>query len=100
MTYIKLMLKVLSNLLPNLISTNQNGYVTNIFISEGGRLIPDILEMTDILNMEGYLLTVDIEKSFDSVDQYFLLVILEKYSIKKIFLRWIEVLLNNLRNSA
>ena len=90
----------MKNLLPNLISTNQNGYVTNIFISEGGRLIPDILEMTDILNMEGYLLTVDIEKSFDSVDQYFLLVILEKYSIKKIFLRWIEVLLNNLRNSA
>ena len=90
----------MKNLLPNLISTNQNGYVTNIFISEGSRLIPDILEMTDILNMEGYLLTVDIEKSFDSVDQYFLLVILEKYSIKKIFLRWIEVLLNNLRNSA
>ena len=90
----------MKNLLPNLISANQNGYVTNIFISEGGRLIPDILEMTDILNMEGYLLTVDIEKSFDSVDQYFLLVILEKYSIKKIFLRWIEVLLNNLRNSA
>ena len=90
----------MKKLLPNLISTNQNGYVTNIFISEGGRLIPDILEMTDILNMEGYLLTVDIEKSFDSVDQYFLLVILEKYSIKKIFLRWIEVLLNNLRNSA
>ena len=90
----------MKNLLPNLISTNQNGYVTNIFISEGGRLIPDILEMTDILNMEGYLLTVEIEKSFDSVDQYFLLVILEKYSIKKIFLRWIEVLLNNLRNSA
>ena len=90
----------MKNLLPNLISTNQNGYVTNIFISEGGRLIPDILEMTDIVNMEGYLLTVDIEKSFDSVDQYFLLVILEKYSIKKIFLRWIEVLLNNLRNSA
>ena len=90
----------MKNLLPNLISTNQNGYVTNIFISEGGRLIPDILEMTDILNMEGYLLTVEFEKSFDSVDQYFLLVILEIYSIKKIFLRWIEVLLNNLRNSA
>ena len=32
------------------------------FVSEGGRLISDILEMTDTLNMEGYLLATDIEK--------------------------------------
>ena len=51
--------------------------------------------MTDILNMEGYLLTIDIEKAFDSVDHYFLLAILEKYGFKKNFLRWIETLLNN-----
>ena len=51
--------------------------------------------MTDILNMEGYLLTIDIEKAFDSVDHYFLLAILEIYGFKKNFLRWIETLLNN-----
>ena len=45
--------------------------------------------------MEGYLLTADIEKAFDSVDHYFLLAILEKYGFKKTFLRWIEALLNN-----
>ena len=28
----------------------------------------DILKMTDILNMEGYLPAIDIEKAFDSVD--------------------------------
>ena len=51
--------------------------------------------MADILNMEGYLLTIDIEKAFDSVDHYFLLAIPEKYDFKKNFLRWIETLLNN-----
>ena len=51
--------------------------------------------MTDILNMEGYPLTIDIEKAFDSVDHYFLLAFLEKYDFKKNFLRWIETLLNN-----
>ena len=45
--------------------------------------------------MEGYLLTRDTEKAFDSVDHYFLLAILEKYGLKKNFLRWIETLLNN-----
>ena len=82
--------KVLSNriknLLPNLISNNQNAYVANRFISEGGRSISDILEMIDILNMEGYLLTIDIEQAFDSID-HFLLAVLEKHGSKKNFLR-------------
>ena len=51
--------------------------------------------MRDIFNMEGYLLEIDIEKAFDSVDHYSLLAILGKYSFKKNFLRWIETLLNN-----
>ena len=78
-----------------MISTNQKAYVTNKFLREGGRLISDILEMKENLNMEGYLLTVDIEKAFDTVDHYFLLAILEKYGFKKNFLRWIETLLKN-----
>ena len=45
--------------------------------------------------MEGYFLTIDIEKAFDSVDHYFLLVILEKHGFKKNVLGWIEALLNN-----
>ena len=61
---VKLISKVLSNqiknLLPNLISINQNVCLTNRFISEGGRIISDISEMTDTLNMEDYLLTIDI----------------------------------------
>ena len=68
-----------------MISNNQNAYAANRFISEGSRLISNILEMTDILNMEGYLLTIDIEKAFDSVDHYFLVAILEKYGFKKTF---------------
>ena len=79
---VKLISKALSNrsknLLPNLISSNQSAYVTNRFISEGGRLISDILEMTDILNMESYVITIDTEKAFDSVNRYFLLAILKK----------------------
>ena len=78
-----------------MISNNQNAYVANRFVHKGGRLISNILQMTDILNMEGYLLKIDTEKAFDSVDHYFLLAILEKYGLKKNFLRWIETLLNN-----
>ena len=73
--------------MPNSISNNENAYVANRFTSEGGRLTSDILELTDILNMNGYLLTIDIQKAFDSVDHCFLLAIIEKYGFKKNFLR-------------
>ena len=45
---------------------NENAQVINRFISEN-RLISDIFEMTDILNMEGHILAVDIETVFDFV---------------------------------
>ena len=81
--------KVLSNRIKN------NSFVANRFINEGDRLISHILEMTDILNMEGYLLIIDIEKAFDSVDHHFLLVIPEKCGYKENFLRWIETFFSN-----
>ena len=66
----------LKETLPKLISFQQTAHVRNSFIGEGGRLISDILEMTESLNLKGYIVTVDIEKAFDSVSHYFLLVCL------------------------
>ena len=71
---VKLISKVLSNRIKNLISNAeldfeyQNGYVANRSVSEGCKLMSDILEIIDFLNMEGYLLAIGIEKAFDSVD--------------------------------
>ena len=57
--------------MPNLVSENQSAYVKNRFISEGGKLISDILEITDSLQIDGLLITIDIEKAFDSVNHFF-----------------------------
>ena len=45
----------------------------NRFISERGRVMSDILEVSNLLALEGFLVTVDIEKVFDSVNHCFLL---------------------------
>ena len=57
--------------LPFLISSNQTAYVEGRFISEGGRLFSDILQVTDFLNLRGLVVTVDIQKAFDSVNHLF-----------------------------
>ena len=42
-------------------------------MSESERVISDILEISKSLALEGFLVTADIEKAFDSVNHYFLL---------------------------
>ena len=47
-------------------------------LSEGGRLISDILEVNNFLKLKGLLLTIDIEKALDSINDNFRLKVLEK----------------------
>lgn len=57
----------LKKVLPTLISLNQTAYVKKRFISDRVRLISEI-ELSNALNIDGFLVTVDIEKAVDSVN--------------------------------
>ena len=57
------------------------------FISESGRLITDVLEITNSLDIEGLSMTADIEKAFDSINNSFLMGV----PVKKIFI-WQRIL--------
>ena len=83
--------KHLKNALPSLISDNQSTYVDGRFISDGGRLIADVLKITDVLELNGMLVTADIQKAFDSVNHQFLTLTLKKYGFGKTFIKWMKV---------
>ena len=62
-----------------LISSQQTAYVKNRHISESGRLISHIAEIAKIKKKtEGFLVTMNSEKAFDSLDHNFLICGLEK----------------------
>ena len=69
----KVLLTKIKNGSSFLISSNQTAYVKSRFISESGRVISDFWEISNSLALEGVLVTVDIEKAFDSVNHCFLL---------------------------
>ena len=73
----KVLVKRLKTALPLLIPSYQMAYLNSRFISEGERLISDIYEVSDLLKLKGFLLTVNIEKAIDSVNHNFLFKVLE-----------------------
>ena len=86
--------KKLKAVLPTLISSQQTAYVKNKFIGEIGRLVSDIIEICGWFNTEMFLVTMDIEKAFDSLDHDFLSSVLRNFGFGKI-LMWIEILLKD-----
>ena len=71
----------------------QETCVKNRFIGEEGRVISDILEMSESLNLKGSIVSVDTEKAFDSLSNSFLLVCIKKADIGNDFKKWFEMLI-------
>ena len=91
----KALAKRLKEVLPCLISAQQTAHVQNRNIGESGRLISDIIEIANTRQMEGFLVTMDVEKAFDSLDHKFLISVLKKFGFGQNFISWIEIILKN-----
>ena len=83
----------LKETLQNLISRQQTAYIKIRFIGKGDRLISDILEISNVFNLRGYIVTADIEKTFDSLSHSFLLTCLKKTGFGHDFITWVKILL-------
>ena len=57
-------------------------------------MIVDIIEITDVLNKEGFLVTRDIEKTFDSLDHTVGIFVLKNFGFGNNFVSWIEILIS------
>ena len=71
----------LKKVIRTLISSDQTAYVPGQFIGESVRLVSDLIKYTDFHNPPGYLVTIDTEKAFDSVDHKYLCAVLQKIRI-------------------
>ena len=75
-------------------------HMNEIFICESGLLIDDVLKVCDMQKLSGYLLTVDFEKPFDSLNHNFLIAVLKKYGFDDDFIDWILILFNSQESSV
>ena len=76
----------LKHISPFIILSNQTAYVEERCISKKGRLISNIMEVSGKENIPGYLVTIDLEKAFDSLEQDFILCVLKKFGFGDSFI--------------
>ena len=83
----------LKTVLPSIVFLEQAAYIEKRFIGESGRLISDILSVTNNLKKKSSLVTMDIEKAFDSLDHSFLMSVFKKFGFGENFIDWIKIVL-------
>ena len=85
----------LKKFFPSLIYPRQTAFVNGRFINESRRLISDIIEIFNKENVSGYLMTIDFQNAFDSLNHCFLLAVLPKYGFAEDFIDWVKMLLKD-----
>ena len=90
----------LKDILPKLIHSDQVGYVKDRNIAENVRTIQDILTYTNNNNIPGFLISIDFQKAFDSVEWKFLELVLRKFNFGSSFINWVKTLYRNISSSV
>ena len=65
--------------LPEIIHSNQTGYVPGRYIGEAARSILDMMDYTKFYDIPGMLLFIDFEKAFDSLEWSYMFKCLEVF---------------------
>jgi len=76
--------------LPTIIHSNKCAYVEDRLISDALRTIDDVMWYTKMNKIPGWLVGIDFEKAFDSVNVEFLIMALESFNFGQTFIKWIR----------
>ena len=74
-----------------LIDQSQTGFVKGRNISDGLRIILDVMDEMDIHKKDGLLVTIDFEKAFDSLSWDYLFKALKTFNFGTEFIRWVKL---------
>ena len=85
----------IKQVLDQLISTDQTGFIEGRFIGENTRLVYDLLQYTEEEHKSGLLLLIDFEKAFDSLSWSFINKVLKFFNFGPSIINWITVLNRN-----
>ncbi|WP_419584354.1 reverse transcriptase domain-containing protein, partial [Thiolapillus sp.] len=88
----------IKRILPDIIHSDQTGFVSGRCISENTRLLYDVIHYTEKRNVSGLLLLIDFEKAFDSVSWSFIKKTLNFFKFGPDIKKWIDIFYKNTKS--
>lgn len=85
----------ISEVLPTIINTDQNGFLKKRGANLNIRLIEDILRYTEKNNIKGAMICIDFKKAFDTIKRDFILYSLKLFNFGEKITNWIKTMFNN-----
>lgn len=85
----------LQKIIPKLVSFDQFACIKGRHIGSNARFICDIIEYCENFNIPGVLISLDFQKSFDSVEWNFMEKTLAKFGFGPNFQKWVKILYTN-----
>ena len=83
---------IVEKYLPNLIHTDQTGFVKGRYRGQNIRLLSDVIDYADHKKLPGILLFVDFEKAFDTLEWNFMTKTLGVFNFGPKFKNWFSIL--------
>ena len=96
----KTLSKRLEKVLDQIIHPDQSCGVPNRSIIDNCHLIRDIIDYSNIKNINGILLSLDQEKAFDKISHQYLFEALKAFGFGKNFITWIKAIYNDVYSSV
>lgn len=96
----RIMSNRLKNVLPNIISDSQTCCIIGKDIADTLVSIRDIIEMSEIDEMEGYIVKIDQEKAFDRVSHEYMLQVLKVFGFGDYFRKWVKMFYTGIYSSV
>ena len=84
--------------MPNIVYSDQAGFINGRCISKNTRLLYDIIHYTETRNIPGLLVLIDFEKAFDSVSWSFIKKTLSFFRFGPDIKKWIEIFYKNIKS--
>lgn len=88
----------IKQVLPQLISEDQTGFVPGRYIGDNIRLIYDMIEYLENNTQPGLLVSIDFEKAFDSVDWVFMNKVLLKFGFGNDIIKWVKAFYTDIKS--
>lgn len=84
--------KRLKSVLKDIINETQSGFLKNRHISNNIRLVLDLLDYSELVRDDSYILFLDFYKAFDSIEHGFIFKTLVKFGFGAMFTKAIKTL--------